>query len=293
MRRGRDAQRHPLATVASVRDRRAAPVPRRRCAGSATGFEPDRSTWFGARLRSRPRLRCGSASRCSPSLRCSSRIIVVARPARASTGHGRGGACPIGVARRRAEDPDELERAADEAERDGDLDRAVRLRFRAGSAAARRPRRDRVPAVGDDRRSAARARLARRSTSSRARSKPSRTAGSRPRRPMSTRRRREWPRVLAETTAAVKRTTRHPGNGVGIVIGDRGRRDRRAQPARGRASTARSAATSRAASPARRTRPAETGSRRTRRCSRATGTPSSDSAVRSRAIRHRPTRRCS
>ena len=30
------------------------------------------------------------------------------------------------------EDPDALERAADEAERDGDLDRAVRLRFRAG-----------------------------------------------------------------------------------------------------------------------------------------------------------------
>jgi hypothetical protein len=30
------------------------------------------------------------------------------------------------------EDPDELERAADEAERDGDLERAVRLRFRAG-----------------------------------------------------------------------------------------------------------------------------------------------------------------
>ena len=31
-----------------------------------------------------------------------------------------------------AEDPDVLERRADEAERDGDLDRAVRLRFRAG-----------------------------------------------------------------------------------------------------------------------------------------------------------------
>ena len=30
------------------------------------------------------------------------------------------------------EDPDALERAADEAERDGDLDRALRLRFRAG-----------------------------------------------------------------------------------------------------------------------------------------------------------------
>jgi hypothetical protein len=31
-----------------------------------------------------------------------------------------------------SEDPDALERAADEAERDGDLARAVRLRFRAG-----------------------------------------------------------------------------------------------------------------------------------------------------------------
>ena len=31
-----------------------------------------------------------------------------------------------------SEDPDELERAADDAERDGDLDRALRLRFRAG-----------------------------------------------------------------------------------------------------------------------------------------------------------------
>ena len=31
-----------------------------------------------------------------------------------------------------SEDPDALERAADDAERDGDLERAVRLRFRAG-----------------------------------------------------------------------------------------------------------------------------------------------------------------
>jgi hypothetical protein len=43
---------------------------------------------------------------------------------------------PSGRARRITpdgdEDPDELERSADAAERDGDLDRAVRLRFRAG-----------------------------------------------------------------------------------------------------------------------------------------------------------------
>jgi len=43
---------------------------------------------------------------------------------------------PAVTPRRRApeedEDPDALERAADAAERDGDLDRAVRLRFRAG-----------------------------------------------------------------------------------------------------------------------------------------------------------------
>jgi hypothetical protein len=43
---------------------------------------------------------------------------------------------PAGRARRITpegdEDPDELERSADAAERDGDLDRAVRLRFRAG-----------------------------------------------------------------------------------------------------------------------------------------------------------------
>jgi hypothetical protein len=58
------------------------------------------------------------------------RIIVISRRRRvlglsAKTGRG-------GVADDAPEDPDALERAADEAERDGDLDRAVRLRFRAG-----------------------------------------------------------------------------------------------------------------------------------------------------------------
>ena len=41
-------------------------------------------------------------------------------------------AMPAGRAPEHDEDPDALERAADAAERDGDLDRAVRLRFRAG-----------------------------------------------------------------------------------------------------------------------------------------------------------------
>jgi hypothetical protein len=39
---------------------------------------------------------------------------------------------PVRSAAEESEDPDALERAADEAERDGDLARAVRLRFRAG-----------------------------------------------------------------------------------------------------------------------------------------------------------------
>jgi hypothetical protein len=56
--------------------------------------------------------------------------VVLARSAvrrRAVAGYGGGGA-----QRRRDVDPAELERAAAEAERDGDFERAVRLRFRAG-----------------------------------------------------------------------------------------------------------------------------------------------------------------
>ena len=59
-----------------------------------------------------------------------------------------------------AEDPRALEREAERAERDGDWERAVRLRFRAGPAAARPPARDRLPAVADHRRGGARDRLA-------------------------------------------------------------------------------------------------------------------------------------
>jgi hypothetical protein len=57
-------------------------------------------------------------------------LVVRARrrlPARAPAAKSKGGR--IGA---EAEDPDALERAADEAEHDGDLPRAVRLRFRAG-----------------------------------------------------------------------------------------------------------------------------------------------------------------
>jgi hypothetical protein len=58
------------------------------------------------------------------------RIIMVSRLRRVSGLSAKPGAGR--VAGDAPEDPDALERAADEAERDGDLDRAVRLRFRAG-----------------------------------------------------------------------------------------------------------------------------------------------------------------
>lgn len=57
------------------------------------------------------------------------RIIVTTRRRRVDRG------TPAHVRRLEpddTDDPDELERAADAAERDGDLDRAIRLRFRAG-----------------------------------------------------------------------------------------------------------------------------------------------------------------
>jgi len=56
------------------------------------------------------------------------RVVVISRRRRVATPAG-GARPPTGERRERAED---LEREADDAERDGDLDRALRLRFRAG-----------------------------------------------------------------------------------------------------------------------------------------------------------------
>ena len=58
------------------------------------------------------------------------RVVVITRRRRV-TGGGAGAGAGFGTDAA-PEDPDALERAADEAERDGDLDRAGRLRFRAG-----------------------------------------------------------------------------------------------------------------------------------------------------------------
>ena len=58
------------------------------------------------------------------------RIITVAR--RRSVTHPPAGARAYAPTEDESEDPDVLERAADTAERDGDLARAIRLRFRAG-----------------------------------------------------------------------------------------------------------------------------------------------------------------
>jgi hypothetical protein len=58
--------------------------------------------------------------------------IVVALARRGGTLRVPTGRAGRGSAADESEDPDVLERAADEAERDGDLDRAVRFRFRAG-----------------------------------------------------------------------------------------------------------------------------------------------------------------
>ena len=190
--------------------------------------------------------------------------------------------------RRRAEDPDALERAADEAERDGDLERALRLRFRAGSAAARRSRRDRVPAVGDDRRGAARARLGDVRRAGAARSKQSRTAGRPPHRPTST------PPGASGRTCSRRRDAE-----VTHDVARRARVDRRRESSSAasscstcsrRASTARSAATNPAACAARRTRPAPTGSPRTRRCSRTTATRCRSAARRRSPTIRRPRR---
>jgi hypothetical protein len=57
------------------------------------------------------------------------RVIVVSRRRRVSVAAGAGARGPGADA---PEDPDDLERAADDAEHAGDLDRALRLRFRAG-----------------------------------------------------------------------------------------------------------------------------------------------------------------
>ena len=58
------------------------------------------------------------------------RIITVAR--RRAVTHAPAGGRVRGPTEDESEDPDLLERAADKAERDGDLARALRLRFRAG-----------------------------------------------------------------------------------------------------------------------------------------------------------------
>ena len=57
------------------------------------------------------------------------RVIVVSRRHAVS---GAGSATGTGIAGATLEDANALEREADEAERDGDLDRALRLRFRSG-----------------------------------------------------------------------------------------------------------------------------------------------------------------
>jgi hypothetical protein len=59
-------------------------------------------------------------------------IAVVLAKARRRLRVGASRGTRVGAVADEREDADALERAADEAERDGDLDRAVRLRFRAG-----------------------------------------------------------------------------------------------------------------------------------------------------------------
>ena len=239
-----------------------------------------RSSWIGDRLDSvfRPIGRMlGDRSRRRsgwPSRSVVVALVVVGR--RARRGAGVRGA-PTAPRRRGAvptthEDPDALERAADAAERDGDLDRAVRLRFRAGLLRLGDRGAIRVPAVGDDGRGPPHARLAplrrsRRHVRSRdvrrARRRPARRrrgpagVAARARRirapvtePTPARRSaivvgsrsRSWSAACSSSTSSPQGLDRavggdQPGGATGLVVRDRARRARRVRLAARRTTT--------------------------------------------------------